>query len=59
MRNCVIIAVAIAGLAAQAASSHAPLSAALAVLAAGLALIAGLAIATWDDIATLFSPESR
>ena len=56
MRNGIIIAVAIAGLAAQAASGQTHIIAASAVLAAGVAVIAGLAIATWDDVATLLAP---
>jgi hypothetical protein len=56
VRNCLIIAVAIAGLAAQPADGQAHIAAAPAVLATGLALITGLAIATWDDIATLLAP---
>jgi hypothetical protein len=60
VRNCLIIGVALAGLTAQPASGQAHINAAPAVLAAGLALIAGLAIATWDDIATLLTlPGSR
>ena len=56
VRNCVIVATAIIGLAAQTTSGHAHIAPAGAVLAAGLAVIAGFAIATWDDVATLLMP---
>jgi hypothetical protein len=60
VRNCLIFAVAAAGLAARSASGPSHITAAPAVLAAGIALILSLALAAWDDIVTLVmrSPEA-
>jgi hypothetical protein len=56
VRNCLIAAVAIAGLAAQPAGGQPHIAAAPAILVVGLALLAGVAIATWEDLASLLMP---
>lgn len=56
MRNGLIIAVAIAGLLAESASGRTHLAVAPVVLATGIAVIAGMGIVVWDDLAALLAP---
>jgi hypothetical protein len=56
VRNGLIIAVAISGLLAEFAGGRASLAAAPAVLAAGIAVIAGISMVVWDDLAALLAP---
>jgi hypothetical protein len=56
MRNALIVAVAIAGLAAELASGRTHLAAGPVVLATGIAVIAGTGIVVWDDLAALLGP---
>jgi Methylamine utilisation protein MauE len=56
MRNGLIIAVAIAGLLAEAAGGRTHLAAAPVVLATGVAVLAGAGVVVWDDLAALLAP---
>jgi hypothetical protein len=56
MRNGLIVAVCVAGLLAESASGSAHLAVASVVLATGIAVIAGMGIVAWDDLAALLAP---
>jgi hypothetical protein len=56
IRNALIIAVATAGLLAEFASGRTHLAVASVVLATGIAVIVGMGIVVWDDLAALLAP---